>query len=168
MEVEEEEEDADTREAQKEDRKETKGKEKIATEKEGEQVDREQDQTQDQIQMEIDPQQKQGEEEKIMRKLIQEWKHLDERFIPEDQKQLYKDMFQRYKEKRGRGTAKQPEHLGSQGDQNMDTGLTGKSGRKRGRRPMSETIQMVGDTLVNLGKVIPLSEVFQQPQKLLK
>jgi len=33
---------------------------------------------------------------------------------------------------------------------------------------MSETIQMVGDMLVNSEKVVPLSEVFQQPLKLLK
>lgn len=93
---------------------------------------------------------------------------MDEWFILEDQKQLYKDMFQRYKEKRGRWKAKQPEKLGSQGDQNTETGTIGKSGRKRVRRPMSETIQMVGDMLVNSGKVIPFSKVFQQPLKLLK
>ena len=33
---------------------------------------------------------------------------------------------------------------------------------------VSETIQMVGEMLVNLGRVIPLSEVFQQPPKLFK
>jgi len=50
--------------------------------------------------MEIDLQlEQEGEEEQIMRKLLQEWKHLDEQFIPKDQKQLYKDMFQKYKEK---------------------------------------------------------------------
>ena len=50
--------------------------------------------------MEIDPQQDQeGEEEQFMKKILQEWRHLDERFIPDDQKQIYKDMFQRYKEK---------------------------------------------------------------------
>ena len=34
-----------------------------------------------------------NEEERIMRKLLQEWKILDERFIPETQKQLYKETF---------------------------------------------------------------------------
>ena len=38
------------------------------------------------------------EEERIMKQLIQEWKYLDSRFIPEKQKQLYKDIFQKYKE----------------------------------------------------------------------
>jgi len=38
-------------------------------------------------------------EEKIMRKLLQEWKNLDEIFILESQKHQYKETFQRYKEK---------------------------------------------------------------------
>lgn len=103
-----------------------------------------------------------------MKRLLQEWRHLDERFIPEDQNQLYKDMFQRYKEKRGAIIVSQPEHLGSQGGQSTETGTTGKGGRKWGRIPMSESIKMVGEMLVNSGRVIPLSEVFQQPLKLLK
>lgn len=41
------------------------------------------------------------EEERIMRRLLQEWKYLDSRFIPEKQKQLYKEVFQKYKEKMG-------------------------------------------------------------------
>lgn len=77
-------------------------------------------------------------------------------------------MFQRYKEKRGIWKKKKPKKLGSQGDQNTETGTIGKSGRKIGRRPMSETIQMVGVMMVNSGKVMPLSEIFQQPLKLLK
>lgn len=44
----------------------------------------------------------------------------------------------------------------------------GKGGRKRGRRTMSETIQEVGEMLVNSGRVIPLSEVFQTPPKVLR
>ena len=31
------------------------------------------------------------EEERIMKKLLQEWKNLDERFIPKSQKQQYKE-----------------------------------------------------------------------------
>ena len=42
------------------------------------------------------------EEERIMKQLIQEWKYLDSRFIPEKQKQLYKEVFQKYKEKKDR------------------------------------------------------------------
>lgn len=52
--------------------------------------------------MEIDPRKTKGEEEEeVMMKLLQEWKRLDERFIREDQKQMYKEAFQRYKEKKG-------------------------------------------------------------------
>lgn len=44
-------------------------------EKEGEKGDR----VQEQIQIEIDPRQEQeGEEEQVMKKLLQGWKHLDE------------------------------------------------------------------------------------------
>lgn len=45
---------------------------------------------------------------------------------------------------------------------NGQTGMdgSGKNSKKRGRKSMSETIQTVGETLINLGKVIPLSEVF--------
>ena len=86
----------------------------------------------------------------------------------EEQKQLYKEMFQKYKEKGGVVMVDQPKQLGTQGGQSMEVGNTRKAGRKRGRRPMSETIQIVGEMLVNLGRVIPLLEVFQQPLKLLK
>lgn len=36
-----------------------------------------------------------------MKKLLQEWKNLDERFIPESHKQQYKEAFQKYKENKG-------------------------------------------------------------------
>lgn len=99
------------------------------------------------------------EEERIMKQLIQEWKYLDSRFIPEKQKQLYKEVFQKYKEK-GENLDKQIMTGIDQG--NGQTGMdgSGKNSRKRGRKPMSETIQTVGETLINSGKVIPLSEVF--------
>ena len=45
--------------------------------------------------MEIDP--SKGEElsmeEEVLKKLLNEWRHLGERFILEDQKKLYKEMF---------------------------------------------------------------------------
>lgn len=123
----------------------------------------------EQSQMEVDSQKDRGsDKERIMRILLQEWKNLDERFIQEEKKQLYKEMFQKYKEKVGALSAKQPEQIGVQGAQSIKTGSTRKGGRKRGRHPMSETIQVVGEMLVNSGRVIPLSEVFQQPSKLLK
>lgn len=53
--------------------------------------------------MEIDP--RKGEElsieEEFLKKLLNEWRHLDERFIPEDQKKLYKETFQQYRYKQG-------------------------------------------------------------------
>jgi len=55
-----------------------------------------------QVQMETETQKEnEAEEERIMRKLIQEWKNLDERFKLETQKQIYKEAFQKYKEKKG-------------------------------------------------------------------
>ena len=68
----------------------------------------------EQSQMEIDPQKENvSEEEQVMKRLLQEWRHLDERFIPEDQAELYKEMFQQYKTKLGTIMISQPEHLGS-------------------------------------------------------
>lgn len=123
----------------------------------------------DQTQMEIDRREDKGsEEEQVMKRLLHEWRHLGERFILEEQKQLYKEMFQKYKEKGGVAIANHQEQLGAQEGQGTETGNAGKVGRKWGIRPMSETIQMVGDMLVNSGGVIPLSEVLQQPLNLLK
>jgi len=100
-----------------------------------------------------------------MKRLLQDWKNLDERFIPEAQKQLYKETFQKYKEKKGITEANQIEYTGSQGAQSLGMDSTGKGGRKQGRRTLNETIQAIGEILVNSGRVIPLSEVFQQPSK---
>jgi len=48
----------------------------------------------EQSQMEIDPQKESGnDEERVMKRLLQDWRNLDERFILEEQKQLYKEMF---------------------------------------------------------------------------
>jgi len=122
-----------------------------------------------QTQMEVESQKdNEAEEERIMRQLIQEWKSLDERFIPDSQKQLYKETFQKYKEKKGKSIDKQETIVGEQESSQIGIGGTGKSSRKRGRKTMSETIQTVGETLINSGKVIPLSEVFFQPSKSLK
>jgi len=117
--------------------------------------------------MEIDPQKPKGEEEEqVMRKLLQEWKVLDERFILEEQKQMNKEAFQRYKEKKGIADDSKTGKMETQGTQNLGMSSAGKGGRKRGRRTMRETIQEVGEMLVNSGRVIPLSEVFQSPPQL--
>lgn len=115
-----------------------------------------------QTQMGTDSQKDSGnEEERIMRKLLQEWKILDERFIPETQKQLYKETFQKYKEKKGSTLENQKYQTGAQGNHSLGMDSTAKWGRKRGRRTLNETIQAVGEILVNSGRVIPLSDVFQ-------
>lgn len=38
-------------------------------------------------------------EEEVLKMLLNEWKNLDERFIPEDQKRLYVETFQQYQAK---------------------------------------------------------------------
>ena len=129
----------------------------------GGEVEESMDMTVEQPQMEIDPQKDSGsEEERIMKRLLQDWKNLDERFIPEAQKQLYKETFQKYKEKKGTTQANQIDQTGSQGNPSLGMDSSGKGGRKRGRRTMSETIQAIEETLVNSDRLIPLSEVFQQ------
>jgi len=40
-------------------------------------------------------------EEEVLRKLLDEWRHMDERFIPEQQKIIYKETFQQYQAKQG-------------------------------------------------------------------
>lgn len=112
-------------------------------------------------QMEVEnPPENEAEEEKIMRRLLQEWKYLDSKFIPEKQKQLYKEVFQKYKEKNGEPPDKPVMMESEQGDGDKGVGNSGKNSRKRGRKKLSETIQTVGEILINSGKVIPLSEVF--------
>lgn len=81
---------------------------------------------------------------------------------------MYKEAFQGYKEKKGITEDKKIGKMEMQETQNLGMRSAGKGGRKRGRRTMSETIQEVGEMLVNSGRVIPLLEVFQTPPKLLR
>lgn len=74
-------------------------------------------------------------------------------------------MFQKYKEKKEALMTSPMEQTRTQETQGIGMGSSGKGNRKRGRWPMSETIQVVRETLVNSGRVIPLSEVFQQQPK---
>lgn len=109
------------------------------------------------IQMETElPKENEADEERIMKKLIQEWKNLDERFIPETQKQIYKEEFQKYKEKKGKEMDKKTGIAGEKKNNSMGGDNVSKSSRKRGRKTLNETIQMVGEFLVNSRKVIPL------------
>lgn len=63
---------------------------------------------------------------------------------------------------------KQVTVAGEQKNSLMGMDVSGKSSRKRGRKTLSETIQTVRETLINSGKVIPLSEVFFPPLKSFK
>ena len=119
-----------------------------------------------QSQMETEQQQEnEAEEEIVMKKLIQEWKNLDERFIPDQQKQMYKEAFQKFKERNKGNMENQDATTGEQGKEQLGIGGSGKSSRKRGRKRLNETFQTVGEILINSGKVIPLSEVFSFPSK---
>eukprot|EP00253_Pinus_taeda_P029130 PITA_29130 len=107
--------------------------------------------------MEVEnPPENEAEEEKIMRKLLQEWKYLDSRFIPEKQKQLYKEVFQKYKEKTGEPLDNPAMIESEQDSEGKGMGSSGKNNRKRGRKPMSETIQTVGEILINSGGIAVL------------
>eukprot|EP00253_Pinus_taeda_P017343 PITA_17343 len=97
------------------------------------------------------PIENEAEEEKIMRKLLQEWKYLDHRFIPEKQKQLYKEVFQKYKEKKGEAPDRPNTNENEQDSEDKGLGNSGKINRKRGRKTMNETIQTVGEVLINSG-----------------
>eukprot|EP00253_Pinus_taeda_P036581 PITA_36581 len=102
--------------------------------------------------MEVEnPTENEAEEEKIMRKLLQEWKYLDSRFIPEKQKQLYKEAFQEYKEKKGEPPDRPAMIESEQDSEDKGLGSSGKNSSKRGWKPMSETIQTVGEILINSG-----------------
>jgi len=101
-------------------------------------------------------------EEEVLRKLLEEWKHLDERFIPEQQKKLYRETFQQYQEKQGKGKLGMVEKLGLQQDNTQDIQSKTKGGKKRGRKNIQESIQLMGEMLVNIGRVVPLSAIFHQ------
>lgn len=57
------------------------------------------------------------------------------------------------------------DQTGNRETQSTEADDNGKGGRKKGRRMLSESIQTVGEILVNSGRVIPLSKVFQQTSK---
>jgi len=69
-------------------------------------------------------------EEQVIKRLLQEWRHIDERFIPKDQKQLYKETFQRYRYKQKSAIISQPKQLGAQANQGQEIGTQGKGAEK--------------------------------------
>eukprot|EP00253_Pinus_taeda_P027077 PITA_27077 len=138
---------------------EEKGKETDLKKSSREQPEEKETESEQASRMEVEnPTENEAEEEKIMRKILQEWKYLDSRFIPEKQKQLYKEAFQKYKEKKGEPPDKPTTTESEQDSEDKGLGSSGKNSRKRGQKPMSETIQTVGELLINSGKVIPMSE----------
>eukprot|EP00253_Pinus_taeda_P008746 PITA_08746 len=152
---------------------EEKGKETNSSKTSREKPEEKSTETELESQMEVEnPPENEAEEEKIMRRLLQEWKYLDSRFIPEKQKQLYKEVFQKYKEKKGEPPDKPAMIESEQGNEDKGMCSSSKNNRKRGRKTMSETIQTVGEILINSGKVIPLSEetkiLVQQLEEIIK
>ena len=92
--------------------------------------------------MEIDP--SKGEEinmeEKVLKKLLNEWRHLDEIFIPKDQKILYRETFQQYQDKQGQGQVEITEQLRMHQENPQEYSNKMKGGKKRGRRNLQESI----------------------------
>ena len=86
----------------------------------------------------------------------------------QNKKKKYKESFQRYKVKKRLTEEKENQQPENQETQSIGAGSIGKGGKKRVRKIMGEMIQEVGEMLVNSGRVIPLSEVFQSPPKLLR
>lgn len=54
------------------------------------------------------------------------------------------------------------EQLGTQHDNSQEHQNKGKGGKNRGQKNLQESIQVMGEMLVNIGRVVPLSAVFQQ------
>jgi len=84
-------------------------------------------------QMEIDQESSRedlSQEEEVLEKLLQEWKYLDERFIPETQKKLYTETFQQYKAKLEKGKAPKTENQETQKETRSDQNGQTKGGKK--------------------------------------
>lgn len=74
-------------------------------------------------------------EEEILKNLLDKWKNLDEQFILEEDKKLYKDIFQKYKEKQESGKTGMNEQLGTQQDNSQEHQNKGKGGKMRTKEP---------------------------------
>ena len=115
-------------------------------------------------------------EELLMKLLLNDWKNLDGRFIPDDEKDLYKETFERYlmiQARREVEAANQQQsvdvttlQLSQQGTKpSQEPPQKVKSGKKRGRKTPQESIQLVGEMLVNSGHIVPISTMFQKLNK---
>jgi len=97
-------------------------------------------------------------EEKLLKRLLFEWRNLDDRFIPVEEKKLYKETFEHYlSEQAKKESQSQPP--------GKKVPPPPKPAKKRGRPSLQESIQLVGEMLINTGKIIPLTTVFQQLPK---
>lgn len=72
-----------------------------------------------------------SQEEEVLRKLLNEWKNLDERFIPEEQKRMYVETFQQYKAKLGKGKDSLEEFQETQKESRPDQQGQDKGGKNK-------------------------------------
>ena len=114
----------------------------------------------EQTPMEVEqPKEDLSAEEKLLKRLLFEWRNLDDRFIPEDQKKLYKDTFENYLTVQAWKETQESEQKSDKKP------APPKPAKKRGRRTLQESIQLVGESLINTGRIMPLTTVFQQIPK---
>ena len=83
-------------------------------------------------------------EERVLKCLLYEWRNLDDRFIPADQKKLYKETFEHYLTSQVQKEIQETEQVVLRGPNPQPKGT-----KKRGRRTLQESIQLVGEMLIN-------------------
>lgn len=92
---------------------------------------KEQEEPTEQMEMDLETNREDlSQEEEVLRKLLNEWRNLDERLIIEDQKRFYADTFQQYKAKLEKDKAMPEEYQESQKESKIDQTGQGKGGKK--------------------------------------
>lgn len=101
-----------------------------------------------------------SQEEEVLENLLHEWKNLDERFIPEEQKNLYTETFQQYKSKLEKGKASSVENQETQKESRYEQNGSNKGGenRKKKHKGLHTTH---GRNVSQYGKSSPAFTVFQ-------
>ena len=97
-------------------------------------------------------------EERVLKRLLNEWRNVDDRFIPLEQKQLYKETFENYLIVQAHKEVQAIDKVAKNPNPQ-------KTPKKRGRRTLQESIQLVEEMLINTGKIVPLITVFQPTSK---
>ena len=106
-------------------------------------------------------------------------KNLDDRFIPDDQKELYKETFEQYLTIQARREVEAANQqlsqqsvevttlpLSQQGTKSsQEPSQKVKSSKKRGHKTLQESIQLVGEMLVNSGHTVPVFTMFHKLNK---